>query len=138
VHWERAAGPLQGALTLKQQVWLIRNHEKAMHAYHVYLYELAQKVVTAIKYLRGAVGIGLGATTKYRAQRFCVEPELAPCVHKQNPHQNTSSFALVAQNYKYIFKKTDQQHVSPSLPPCLVCVSKILRHPAPLAPPEPG
>jgi hypothetical protein len=28
-HWERAAGPLQGALTLKQQVWLIRNHEKA-------------------------------------------------------------------------------------------------------------
>jgi hypothetical protein len=28
-HWERAAGQLQGALTLKQQVWLIRNHEKA-------------------------------------------------------------------------------------------------------------
>jgi hypothetical protein len=27
VHWELAAGPLQGALTLKQQVWLIRNHE---------------------------------------------------------------------------------------------------------------
>jgi hypothetical protein len=41
VHWERAAGPLQGALTLKQQAWLIRNHEKALRAYHVYLYELA-------------------------------------------------------------------------------------------------
>jgi hypothetical protein len=45
-HWERAAGPLQGALTLKKQVWLIRNHEKALHAYQVYLYELAQKVAT--------------------------------------------------------------------------------------------
>jgi hypothetical protein len=45
VYWERTAGPLQGALTLKQYVWLIRNHEKTMHEYHVYLYGLAQKVV---------------------------------------------------------------------------------------------
>jgi hypothetical protein len=27
VHWERAAGPLQGALALKQHDWRIRNHE---------------------------------------------------------------------------------------------------------------
>jgi hypothetical protein len=31
VYWERAAGPLQGALTLKQHVWFIRNHEKSLH-----------------------------------------------------------------------------------------------------------
>jgi hypothetical protein len=43
VYWECAAGPLQGALTVKQHVWLIWNHEKALHEYHVYLYGLAQK-----------------------------------------------------------------------------------------------
>jgi hypothetical protein len=45
-YWECAAGPLQGALTLKQHVWLIRNHEKALHEHPMYLYGLAQKVAT--------------------------------------------------------------------------------------------
>lgn len=64
VHWECAAGPLQGALTLKQQVWLIRNHEKALHAYHVYLYELAQKVVTCNRCNRRQVQHAAGQECK--------------------------------------------------------------------------
>jgi hypothetical protein len=45
-HWERAAGPLQGDLALEQHAWLIRNHVKALHEHHDYLYGLAQKVAT--------------------------------------------------------------------------------------------
>jgi hypothetical protein len=51
------------------------------------------RLATTIKYLRGVVGIGLGATIKYRTQCLCVDPELPPCAHKQNPHQNTTPFA---------------------------------------------
>jgi hypothetical protein len=58
VLWECAAGPLQGALTLKQQVWLIRNHEKALHAYRSEPHTGARPSV-----------------------RLCVGPELARCVH---------------------------------------------------------
>jgi hypothetical protein len=64
-----------------------------------------------------AEGWGLGA------QCVCVEPELPPYVHKQNPRQHTFSFASAAQNNIPIFlKKTDQHHVSPSLPSRRACV----------------
>jgi hypothetical protein len=53
---------------------------------------------TTIKYLRGTAGIGLGPTTKYRAQCFCVETELPLCVDHQIPHQNKFPFASAAQN----------------------------------------
>jgi hypothetical protein len=56
------------------------------------------RLATTIKYLRGATGIGLGTTIKYRAQCFYVEPEIPPCDHKQNSHRNTFSFASEAQN----------------------------------------
>jgi hypothetical protein len=56
-----------------------------------------------IKYLRGAAGIGLGTTMKYRAQCLCVEPELPPCVHTQNPQPLTFLFASAAQNNIPIF-----------------------------------
>jgi hypothetical protein len=45
-YWKCAAGPVQGALTLKQNAWLIRNHKKTLHEHHVYLYGLAKKVAT--------------------------------------------------------------------------------------------
>jgi hypothetical protein len=58
-------------------------------------------LATTIKYLRGSAGIGLGTTMKPRAQCLCVELELPPCVHKQNPHQCTFSFAsLQNRNYR--------------------------------------
>jgi hypothetical protein len=47
---------------------------------------------TTAKYLRGAVVIGLGSTS------FCVEPEVPPCVRKQNPHELTLSFSSAAKN----------------------------------------
>jgi hypothetical protein len=51
------------------------------------------RLATMIKYLRGAAGIGLGSTTKYRTQCLGMEPKLPPCVHKQNPHQHAFSFS---------------------------------------------
>jgi hypothetical protein len=53
------------------------------------------RLATMLKYLRGAAGIGLGTTIKCRAQCLCVDPELPPCVHKQNPQKHTFSFASV-------------------------------------------
>jgi hypothetical protein len=50
------------------------------------------------KYLRGAAGIGLGATFKYRTQFLRVEPELPSCVRKLNPHEHALPFASAAQN----------------------------------------
>ena len=64
VYWERTAGPLQGALTLKQYVWLIRNHEKTMHEYHIYLYGLAQKVVACSRCNRRQVVHAAGQECK--------------------------------------------------------------------------
>jgi hypothetical protein len=63
-YWERAAGPLQGALTLKHHVWLTRNHEKALNEYHVYLYGLAQKVVTCTRCNRRQVAHAAGQEFK--------------------------------------------------------------------------
>jgi hypothetical protein len=55
-------------------------------------------MATSIKYLRGAGGIGLGTTIKFRAQYFRVDHKLPPCVHKQNPHQHSSPFVSAAHN----------------------------------------
>jgi hypothetical protein len=73
------------------------------------------RLATTIKYLRGAVGIGLGTTLKHGTQCFCVEPELSPCVHKQYSHQNTFPFASAAQNNVPISAPLPKNHVSPSL-----------------------
>jgi hypothetical protein len=52
--------------------------------------------------------------------RLCVGPEFSRCVHKKNPHERTLSFSSAAQNNIPAFKKnTDENHVSPSLPPRL-------------------
>jgi hypothetical protein len=64
IYWERAAGPLQGGLTLKQHAWLIRNHEKALHEYHVYLYGLAQKAATCTRCNRRQVVHAAGQECK--------------------------------------------------------------------------
>jgi hypothetical protein len=79
-------------------------------------------LATTIKYLRGAAGIGLNTTTKYCAECLCVDFELPPCVHKQNPHQHTFPFASAAQiNISTSKNKTKQasRMSVPSSPPSL-------------------
>jgi hypothetical protein len=47
------------------------------------------RLAPTIENLRGATGIGLGATIEYCFQCLCFDPMLPSYVHKQNPHQHT-------------------------------------------------
>jgi hypothetical protein len=69
--------------------------------------------------------------------RLCVRPELARCVHKQNPHQHTLYFASAVLNNMSTFKKNRGLSCKPVPPsPPRLRLKEHRATPAPLAPPE--
>ena len=48
VHWEQAEGPLQGAFSDRQRLWLIQNHENSLHAHAQRLHSFAGQVRTCL------------------------------------------------------------------------------------------
>ena len=48
-RWELAAGPLQGAFTDQQRLYLIRNHEAELQRHLEHMYHLADLVRTCVK-----------------------------------------------------------------------------------------